>query len=92
MSQKFILWNIFLVKTKEFWENSMIFLIIQLESLKLGQPEQRKARTNVLKCIAELTKNHKLISIKQKLPIRLRLQIDLRKLEPNFLMEFKCLN
>ena len=42
MSQKFILWNIFLVKTKEFWENSMTFLIIQLESLKLGQPAQRK--------------------------------------------------
>ena len=56
MSQKFISWNIFLVKTKEFWENSMIFLIIQLESLKLGQPEQRKNKNKFGKKYCRINK------------------------------------
>ena len=56
MSQKFILWNIFLVKTKEFWKNSMIFLIIQLESLKLGQPEQRKNKNKFGKKYCRINK------------------------------------
>ena len=56
MSQKFILWNIFLVKTIEFGKISMIFLIIQLESLKLGQPEQRKNKNKFDKKYCRINK------------------------------------